>query len=380
MDNWNREELYAEVWEQPLVKGAKKYGISAVMLGKICQKLQIPLPGRGYWVKKEFGKPVVHLPLPEANDLPVVTRHRNSSKAITGDPSSPAEPEPTDEYYKLIVEMESRKILVDDNAKRHKLVAVAATTLNRGRVDSHGILERQWEQPQCLDIRVTKNSLSRALNLANALVKTLEAERFSVAVEEGKHSTSALIFGQPVPFAIVEKVREVGRREVKEFSWTKTVIDYEGSGTLEFRAGDYAYGSKLRDSKKSSLENLIPQCVAALMRDARDRIHQAERAKQQEIERRKREHERAELAKQIAEEEKKVKEFEGWVDDWRRAGEMRDFISALEKAWTEDNVDLSPEAPKGKRIIWMKQQADRVDPLLPSPPSILDRKRELSYW
>jgi hypothetical protein len=52
MDVWNREELYAEIWEQPLVRVATKYGISAVMLGKVGRKLQIPFPGRGYWTKK----------------------------------------------------------------------------------------------------------------------------------------------------------------------------------------------------------------------------------------------------------------------------------------------------------------------------------------
>lgn len=46
---WNHEELYAELWENPLVKVAAKYNISAVALGKVCRKLQIPLPGRGYW-------------------------------------------------------------------------------------------------------------------------------------------------------------------------------------------------------------------------------------------------------------------------------------------------------------------------------------------
>jgi hypothetical protein len=51
METWNRGELYAEVWEQPLVKLAPKYGISAVALGKVCRKLQIPIPGRGYWAK-----------------------------------------------------------------------------------------------------------------------------------------------------------------------------------------------------------------------------------------------------------------------------------------------------------------------------------------
>jgi len=32
--------------------------ISTVVLGKVRHKLQIPLPGRGYWIKKELGKPV----------------------------------------------------------------------------------------------------------------------------------------------------------------------------------------------------------------------------------------------------------------------------------------------------------------------------------
>lgn len=53
METWNREQLYAEVWEQPLVKVAPKYGISAVALGKVCDKLQTPLPSRGFWTKKE---------------------------------------------------------------------------------------------------------------------------------------------------------------------------------------------------------------------------------------------------------------------------------------------------------------------------------------
>ena len=58
----------------------------------------------------------------------------------------------------------------------------------------------------------------------------LEAQKFPISVAEaGKHSTSVLIFGHSVPFAITEKVREIGRRQVKEYSWTKTIVDYEGS-------------------------------------------------------------------------------------------------------------------------------------------------------
>lgn len=371
METWNREELYAEIWEQPLVKVAAKYGISAVMLGKVCRKLQIPLPGRGYWTKKEFGKPVERLPLPEAKDLPVLTHHKEVSPNPPSQEQSPPVAEPTDDLYKSIIEMESRTIPVDAQGKRDKLVSVAAKTLSHGQPDSRGILARRWDQPQCLDIRVTKRSVDRALLIANVLVETLEREKMPVTVQDAR-STTALIFGHAVSFAIIEKTRETGRREVKEYSWTRSVVDYAGTGVLEFRAGDYTYGGKVRDGKMAPLEDKISLCIGALMREARKRVIRAEEAKQAEIERRRKAEEMAVLSRQIAEEEKKVKEFEGWVDAWARARQMRDFITALERVWRDENHDLSPDTPKGNRIAWMKQQADRMDPMLPSPPSILD--------
>jgi hypothetical protein len=65
-ETWNRKELYEQIWEKPMIQVAPKYGISAAMLGKVCRRLQIPLPGPGYWIKKRFGKPVERRPLPEA--------------------------------------------------------------------------------------------------------------------------------------------------------------------------------------------------------------------------------------------------------------------------------------------------------------------------
>jgi hypothetical protein len=77
---WNRVELYNEVWDQPLVKLSRKYGISDVRLGKVCRKLQIPHPGRGYWAKRAVGQTVEQVPLPEFKDAPVVKRLIRKSK------------------------------------------------------------------------------------------------------------------------------------------------------------------------------------------------------------------------------------------------------------------------------------------------------------
>jgi len=59
---YNRGEIYEQVWTQPVHTMAKQYGLSDVGLAKICRKLLIPIPGRGYWAKKAAGKPVPKQP------------------------------------------------------------------------------------------------------------------------------------------------------------------------------------------------------------------------------------------------------------------------------------------------------------------------------
>jgi ankyrin repeat protein len=60
--NYNREKLYREVWAEPTQKVAARYGISDVALAKACRQLRIPKPPRGYWAKKEAGRPVERRP------------------------------------------------------------------------------------------------------------------------------------------------------------------------------------------------------------------------------------------------------------------------------------------------------------------------------
>jgi hypothetical protein len=67
MTTIGRKELYERVWQTPMVRLAKEYGISDQGLAKICNRHAIPLPPRGHWVRKETGKTVVQVPLP---DLP----------------------------------------------------------------------------------------------------------------------------------------------------------------------------------------------------------------------------------------------------------------------------------------------------------------------
>jgi len=61
---FTRLELYQLVWSEPLRKLGQRIGVSDVAIAKHCRKANIPLPGIGYWAKKEAGKLVLQPPFP----------------------------------------------------------------------------------------------------------------------------------------------------------------------------------------------------------------------------------------------------------------------------------------------------------------------------
>lgn len=52
----SREELFGLVWERPTSEITNELGISDVAVGKLCEKLQVPKPPRGYWARVEAGQ------------------------------------------------------------------------------------------------------------------------------------------------------------------------------------------------------------------------------------------------------------------------------------------------------------------------------------
>ena len=59
-----RDELYEKVWAHPMTRVSAEYGLSDNGLRKICRKLNIPWPPRGYWQKLAHNKKVRKMPLP----------------------------------------------------------------------------------------------------------------------------------------------------------------------------------------------------------------------------------------------------------------------------------------------------------------------------
>lgn len=181
LQQYDREELYRKVWEQPLLRVAKEYGVSSVALGKTCRKLSVPVPGRGHLAKLAHGhEGVKKPPLLKLDKIPVIYRSPVSQKKETG--SDQNEPE-----FAAINQLLSCGALnptpIDIAARPHPLVRGAASRFrSQSRRDENGILLPR--EPGGLDMKVSRGTLDRALQVMAQVIAVLERQGFSVGVSE----------------------------------------------------------------------------------------------------------------------------------------------------------------------------------------------------
>ena len=72
-------------WSTPMWTLAKKYGISDVGLAKVCRKLTIPLPGRGYWEGSKRGRGLPRPSSPSTGKGQGVAPQTISAEGTAGD-------------------------------------------------------------------------------------------------------------------------------------------------------------------------------------------------------------------------------------------------------------------------------------------------------
>jgi len=97
-----RVDLYQQVWQTPVERLAQEYGISGQGLSKICARLNVPVPPRGYWAKLAAGRPTVTYRLPPPSPDTLLTAE------ITSTPDLPL-PDPLPEaVQQILVSMPTR--------------------------------------------------------------------------------------------------------------------------------------------------------------------------------------------------------------------------------------------------------------------------------
>lgn len=168
----DRETLYEEVWAEPMTKVAARYDVSSSFLARICERLNVPRPARGYWAQLEVGKAPAKPPLPEARpgDELAWTRGHEPPRVLRALPKPPGEQSP----------VVKRRRLPRDT--RHPLVLEAREHFDSA-IESEGGYLRPSKR-RLLDLFVPRGTLDRALDTANALFLALEARGYEVTLPE----------------------------------------------------------------------------------------------------------------------------------------------------------------------------------------------------
>lgn len=377
---WDREKLYDAVWEKSAVQLAKEYGVSDVALAKICKKLKVPKPGLGYWRRKERGFKVAKVPLPSMKDPPrLVSRIPSHPKEAPEERLSPE--------LRALAEAErspDQQISVAaDLTALHPLAVKSLQALTHGKPDEWGHVRPRAKI--CLDIVVTQPLIERAVRIMDAVIRGLIARGHRVLIEsEGKVTTVALVDEEKLAFGTVEvvkrKKKEISPAEQRErqrnpYRYYPTEYVYTATGLLSFHIKDDAVWDVRKswsDGKRQKIENRLNDIVFGFAVAAEGKCERRRALERQEQERREWERIRYQKAQEIRKEEERLKELHQEVDNWHRSERIRAYVEAVrldaQSPGSESSSDLSAW------IEWALSHADRLDPLKPNPPSILDEK------
>lgn len=163
-----REKLYDEIWTDPITKVAIRYGVSDSFLVRICKRLNVPHPPRGYWAKLAAGKASPRPPLPDVRPGDELEWARNGTpRRVPCDlPKPPDSPQ-------------TRARRKADRPAIHSLVAGARAHFENVRETETGYLKPS--KRLLPDLIVTKGTLERAFDVANELFLLLEDYGYHVS-------------------------------------------------------------------------------------------------------------------------------------------------------------------------------------------------------
>ena len=177
-NNLTRKELYDLVWSTPVTKLLAEFDISNNTFKKLCEKYKIPLPEAGFWMKKEYGKPVNVIPFIESNDINdlIVLENIYSSNKVEEN-----QLKPNIHLIKKQIEKEMAPYLIVPKTvtKWHPLIEDFNRKYAQAKVESKRI---GYNVPpnDCLNIYVKDVHLKRSLLIFDTLIKLLEARKIKV--------------------------------------------------------------------------------------------------------------------------------------------------------------------------------------------------------
>src|ERR1700678_1238464 len=190
-----REELHQLVWSKPTRVAAKEFGQSDVGLAKICRKLGVKKPPRGFWAKVGSGMRMKKPPLGALPDGCV-------SKAVVHAKTE------TEQMAKPIPRDELPVISTRENLQGcSRLIAATRLELGKLKPNKYGMLDVS-RKPGCLSVAVSEAQIHRTLLILDTLVREFEKRGVTV-IPVNEEKLSRLVVGsENIHFYVREQSRQ----------------------------------------------------------------------------------------------------------------------------------------------------------------------------
>lgn len=384
-----REELYELVWAEPIMKLARQYGLSDRGLAKICDRMGIPVPGRGYWAKVQSGQS------PPQPKLPGIKAGQQSRVVLGKNAENPGEDEKYGAVSALIASealLENQITVLEDLTDPHPLVLKTAKSLRGAGANDHGLVKPRARR--CLDVHIGKQSIERASRILDALVRALEERDIALVFdEEERQSARMAVDGETIGFSLEEKVRReryqpapAEQKKLEKDSWYRYRLPDDkffpsGDLSLKLHIGYWGRGHRATwsDGKKQRVDGCLNKFIAAAYKAAA--VKKTDRMERERREREWKEQERRReiLRRQIEREQERLDVLNEQAGAWHEAQQLRAYILAVRSAGFYAQRSITGGRDLDDWCTWALAQANRLDPTTTSPPSVLDHKSEF-YW
>jgi rubrerythrin len=358
---FERNRLYDQVWEKPMIALALEYGLSDVGLRKICRRLNIPLPPQGYHLRKNKG---LKTPLPPAKNG-VIEYQANIYQPEQNEVKNSLVTESIPEIS-FEEQPENRIIVPNQLGFPHPLITEAKSQLKKTNPDSYGRISTHRNDG--FDISVFPESIDRALRIMNALLKALAKRGYLVFGDKADHLTTIQILDEKFNIRLSERSHQVRhvptKKELREknqgLSWVHPSFDYLPTGELSLGiVGNYNIEKVCQDTKKGKIEEKLNAFIISLIKRALQMKADRAGRQREEEERRERERQRWEREIQMRKEQEQIDFLLKQCASWHESQKLRAFINA-----TRDKFSTTdPESELAQWLIWASLQADRLDPL-----------------
>lgn len=363
-----REELYAQVWAEPMQHLAKRYGLSDRGLAKMCERMCVPVPGRGYWARKAAGKTVRRPPLTPLGTLRGVVEREVSLTVVPDLPETEDGPGELQERFESLPE---NRIVVPDEISAFRVdVRLTARSFTRvGKAANE--IKRAWGKG-CLDIRVSKATQGRALRIMNTLLNGAEARGFGVKLSHAEEPRCEIVaHGEGVAVVLEERSTRIENdppQKVRTSSgwYTPYYNRYtlEPSGRLTLRLDGYYHSIRhsWNDGERQRIEGCLNDVMVAIVRAAEIERERREERERDEKERREKALRRAEEARRQEEERQRVELLDQQLAAWEKASRIRAYVRAVTESRVAGGRTIEPGGLLSAWFAWVSAYADRTDP------------------